>query len=359
MGLSSENVVSTLTPCLDRVKGPGDLKAMSRADLNAVASELRNEIIGIVSETGGHLGSSLGVVELTVALHAVFDTPTDKLIWDVSHQCYPHKVLTGRRDRMRTLRKRNGLSGFTRRSESPYDPFGAAHSSTSISAGLGFAMARELGAEEGDVVCVIGDGAMSAGMAYEAMNNAGALGKRLFVILNDNTMSISPSTGAFSSYLSTLVSAGHANDAQEEASSRCLFEHLGFEYHGPIDGHDLNSLLDKLTTLRRDATGPILLHCVTRKGAGYAYAEASDDKYHGVANFDVSSGQQVKTASKAPSYTKVFARALIAEAERDPKIVAITAAMATGTGIDLFQKAFPERSFDVGIAEQQDRKSVV
>ena len=352
MGLSSENVVSTLTPCLDRINDPQDLKALSRPELNALSVELRNEIIRIVSETGGHLGSSLGVIELTVALHAVFNAPVDKVIWDVSHQCYPHKVLTGRRDKMRTLRKRHGLSGFTRRRESAYDPFGAAHSSTSISAGLGFAVARELGADRGEVVCVIGDGAMSAGMAYEAMNNAGALGKRLFVILNDNTMSISPSTGAFSSYLSSLVAAGESDVLSQTMSNRCLFEHLGFEYHGPVDGHDLDTLLDKLTALKQDANGPVLLHCVTRKGAGYAYAEASEDKYHGVANFDVSSGQQVKTASKAPSYTKVFAKSLIAEAERDPRIVAITAAMATGTGIDLFQKAFPERSFDVGIAEQ-------
>lgn len=335
-----------LTPLLDQVNTPGDLKNLSDDDLARLATELRAEIIDTVSDTGGHLGSGLGVVEITVALHAVFDTPEDTLIWDVSHQCYPHKVLTGRRDRIRTLRKRDGLSGFTKRSESPYDPFGAAHSSTSISAGLGFAVARDLAGKDGNVVCVIGDGALTAGMAYEGLNNAGDLNRRLIVVLNDNNMSISPPTGAVSGHLNAIARTGAVT------RERNLFENMGFTYHGPVDGHDIAGLLATLRKLKTDADGPVLLHALTRKGAGYGPAEAAEDKYHGVSKFDISSGKQSKSPPKAPSYTKVFAKALIEEARRDERIIAITAAMAAGTGVDQFARHFPERSFDVGIAEQ-------
>ncbi|MFO7481109.1 1-deoxy-D-xylulose-5-phosphate synthase [Oceanibaculum nanhaiense] len=342
MGLISAPV--TATPLLDRVTGPQDLRIMDRDTLIRLAGELRAETINIVSQTGGHLGSSLGVIELTLAIHTVFDTPRDKLIWDVSHQCYPHKILTGRREKMLELRKKGGPSGFTRRTESPFDPFGAAHSSTSISAGLGFAMARELGGDPGDVVCVIGDGAMSAGMAFEAINNAGALGKRLFVILNDNAMSISPSTGAIATYLAEL--------GARPGEDRSFFEQMGFTYHGPVDGHDLGGLVDSLQSLRQHATGPVLLHALTRKGAGYDAAEASADKYHGVAKFDIATGQQAKAIAAAPSYTKIFAGALVKEAAKDSRIIAITAAMEAGTGVDIFRRHFPDRAFDVGIAEQ-------
>lgn len=366
------------TPLLDRVHVPSDLKGLSDRELHQLAGELRSETISAVSETGGHLGAGLGVVELTVAIHAVFDTPRDKLIWDVGHQCYPHKILTGRRDRIRTLRMEGGLSGFTKRSESPYDPFGAAHSSTSISAALGFAMASELGGEPGDAIAVIGDGAMSAGMAFEAMNNAGHLGKRLFVILNDNEMSIAPPVGALSSYLSGLYAAEPMQDLKQmakglvgllpgplqEGAKRAkdmlkgmavggtLFESLGFEYVGPIDGHDLDQLLPVLRTVKARATGPVLIHVLTKKGKGYAPAEAARDRGHATGKFDVLTGVQVKAASNAPSYTKVFAQSLVAEAERDEKIVAVTAAMPDGTGLDLFASRFPKRCFDVGIAEQ-------
>ena len=343
MGLSCANDVAT--PLLDQVKSPDDLKRMGQAELCDLARELRGETLRIVSETGGHLGSSLGVIELTVALHSVFDAPRDTIIWDVSHQCYPHKILTGRRDRMRSLRKRNGLSGFTRRMESAFDPFGAAHSSTSISAGLGFATARDLKGEHGHVVCIIGDGAMSAGMAFEAMNNAGRSGRRLIVILNDNDMSISASTGALTGHLAAI-----RERAQTLAGN--LFQNFGFDYRGPVDGHDLDVLIPLLTDLQETETGPVLLHVVTRKGAGYDPAEQAADKYHGVNPFDVTTGVQVKVPTKAPSYTKVFADALINEAKADGRIVAITAAMASGTGIDRFEAAFPDRTFDVGIAEQ-------
>ncbi|MBU7581051.1 MAG: 1-deoxy-D-xylulose-5-phosphate synthase [Porphyrobacter sp.] len=318
---------------------------MDHAALCRLAQELRGETLRVVSETGGHLGSSLGVIELTVAIHASFSAPRDTIIWDVSHQCYPHKILTGRRDRMRSLRKKDGLSGFTRRGESPFDPFGAAHSSTSISAGLGFATARDLKGQDGHVVCIIGDGAMSAGMAFEAMNNAGASGRPLIVILNDNDMSIPASTGALNRHLS---------DVRRKAGSNVgnVFENFGFDYRGPVDGHDLDVLIPLLAELRDEKDGPILLHVVTRKGAGYAPAEAAEDKYHGVNPFDVTTGQQSKAEVKAPSYTRVFADALIAEAETDNRIVAITAAMAAGTGVDRFGAAFPDRTFDVGIAEQ-------
>ncbi|WP_305983743.1 1-deoxy-D-xylulose-5-phosphate synthase [Roseibium sp. MMSF_3544] len=345
MSFISRRVAST--PLLDQVQDPQRLRRMSTDELAALADELRTEIISVVSETGGHLGSSLGVVELTVAIHAVFNTPKDTLIWDVSHQCYPHKVLTGRRDRMRTLRKKDGLSGFTRRSESPYDPFGAAHSSTSVSAGLGFAVARDLTGGTDDVICVVGDGALTAGMAYEGLNNAGDLNRRMFVILNDNNMSISPPTGALSGHLNDLASRTDALSKE-----RSLFEHMGFEYHGPVDGHDVKALVSVLRKLKNESAGPILLHAVTRKGAGYSFAETSHDKYHGVSRFDISSGKQSKAKAKAPSYTKVFANALVAEAKKDDRIVAITAAMAAGTGVDVFGKEFPERTFDVGIAEQ-------
>lgn len=366
------------TPLLDRIASPADLKGLSVAELRQVADELRAETISAVSVTGGHLGAGLGVVELTVAIHAVFNTPRDKLIWDVGHQCYPHKILTGRRDRIRTLRAGGGLSGFTKRAESDYDPFGAAHSSTSISAGLGFAAARDLGAPVGDVVAVIGDGSMSAGMAYEAMNNAGHLKKRLFVILNDNEMSIAPPVGAMSSYLSRLYveepfqdlyaaakgavnllpgplreGAKRARDLVKSAAvGGRLFEDLGFTYVGPIDGHNMEQLVSILRAAKARADGPVLIHALTRKGKGYGPAEASDDKYHGVSKFDVVTGAQAKAPSNAPSYTTVFARSLIAEAERDDRIVAVTAAMPDGTGLNLFAERFPRRCFDVGIAEQ-------
>jgi 1-deoxy-D-xylulose-5-phosphate synthase len=366
-------------PLLDRVRTPADLRNFSSAQLAQLADELRQETIEAVSITGGHLGASLGVVELTVALHAVFDTPEDRLIWDVGHQAYPHKILTGRRDRIRTLRQGGGLSGFTRRSESIYDPFGAAHSSTSISAGLGMAVARDLEGRRNHVICVIGDGAMSAGMAYEAMNNAGAMKSKLIVILNDNDMSIAPPVGAMSAYLSRLLSSRPyvnlrqmaaqvakrlpapmeraARLAEEYArgllTGGTLFEELGFYYVGPIDGHNLDHLLPVLRHLRdSEREAPWLLHVVTKKGKGYAPAEASADKYHGVTKFNVITGEQAKAPPGPPTYTKVFAESLIAEAERDPKIVAITAAMPSGTGLDLFKKRFPERCFDVGIAEQ-------
>ena len=366
------------TPTLDRVTVPADLKALSDRELRMLADELRAETISAVSVTGGHLGAGLGVVELTVALHAVFDAPRDKIIWDVGHQCYPHKILTGRRDRIRTLRMKDGLSGFTKRSESPYDPFGAAHSSTSISAALGFAAARDLGGEAGDAVAVIGDGAMSAGMAYEAMNNAGHLRKRLFVILNDNEMSIAPPVGAMSAYLSRLYAGAPFQEFKaaakgavsllpepfQEGARRAkemlkgmtvggtLFEELGFTYVGPIDGHDLDQLLPVLRTAHDRATGPMLIHVLTKKGKGYGPAERASDKGHATGKFDVVTGEQKKAPSNAPSYTKVFAQSLIREAEADDKIVAITAAMPDGTGLNLFAERFPRRTFDVGIAEQ-------
>ncbi|MES2144646.1 MAG: 1-deoxy-D-xylulose-5-phosphate synthase, partial [Pseudomonadota bacterium] len=366
------------TPILDRVTLPSDLKSLSDRDLRQLADELRAETISAVSVTGGHLGAGLGVVELTVALHAVFDAPRDKIIWDVGHQCYPHKILTGRRDRIRTLRTEGGLSGFTKRSESPYDPFGAAHSSTSISAALGFTMAADLGGDPGDAVAVIGDGAMSAGMAFEALNNAGHLKKRLFVILNDNEMSIAPPVGALSSYLSRLYAEAPFQELKTAARSvvsllpeplqegarrakemlkgmtvgGTLFEELGFSYVGPIDGHDLDQLLPVLRTAHDRATGPMLIHVITKKGKGYPPAEAARDKGHATAKFDLATGVQAKASSNAPSYTKVFAQSLIAEAERDDRIVAVTAAMPDGTGLDHFAARFPRRSFDVGIAEQ-------
>ncbi|KMW59715.1 1-deoxy-D-xylulose 5-phosphate synthase [Candidatus Rhodobacter oscarellae] len=370
------------TPTLDRVQSPADLKRLSDAELCRVADELRAETVSAVSETGGHLGAGLGVVELTVALHAVFDTPRDRLIWDVSHQCYPHKILTGRRDRIRTLRQKDGLSGFTKRSESAYDPFGAAHSSTSISAALGFAVARDLGGAAepalGDAIAVIGDGAMSAGMAYEAMNNAGHLKRRLFVILNDNEMSIAPPVGAMSSYLSSLYAGAPFQELKaaakgavsllpepfQEGARRAkemlkgmavggtFFESLGFSYLGPIDGHDLEQLLPVLRTVKDRATGPMLIHVVTQKGKGYAPAETARDKGHGVSKFDVVTGAQRKAPSNAPSYTKVFAQALLEEAAEDDKICAVTAAMPDGTGLNLFAERYPSRCFDVGIAEQ-------
>ena len=368
------------TPLLDRVRVPSDLRNFSIEQLRQVADELRAETVDVVSTTGGHLGASLGVVELTVALHAVFDTPHDRLLWDVGHQAYPHKILTGRRDRIRTLRQPGGLSGFTRRSESEYDPFGAAHSSTSISAGLGMAVAHDLLGQDGrHVVSVIGDGAMSAGMAYEAMNNAGARKGRLLVILNDNDMSIAPPVGAMSAYLSRLISsrsflnlrdlaarmAKHFPKGLERTARRAeeyargiltggtLFEELGFYYVGPIDGHNLDHLLPVLRNLREaEEAGPILLHVITKKGHGYAPAEASPDKYHGVSKFNVITGELAKAPPGPPQYTRVFADALIAEAEADSRIVAITAAMPSGTGLDRFAKRFPDRTFDVGIAEQ-------
>jgi len=366
------------TPLLDRVTFPSDLKSLSDRELRQVADELRAETISAVSVTGGHLGAGLGVVELTVALHAIFDTPRDKIIWDVGHQCYPHKILTGRRDRIRTLRTEGGLSGFTKRSESPYDPFGAAHSSTSISAALGFVVAADLGGDPGDAVAVIGDGSMSAGMAYEAMNNAGHLKKRLFVILNDNEMSIAPPVGAMSSYLSRLYAGAPFQDLKavakgavsflpepfQEGARRAkemlkgmtiggtLFEELGFSYIGPIDGHDLDQLLPVLRTVHDRAKGPMLIHVITKKGKGYAPAERARDKGHATAKFDVVTGEQKKTPSNAPSYTKVFAQTLMDEAARDDKIVAVTAAMPDGTGLNLFAERFPRRCFDVGIAEQ-------
>lgn len=368
------------TPLLDKVHSPHDLKGLSDFELERLADELRAEMIWTVSQTGGHFGAGLGVVEMTVALHAVFDTPRDKLIWDVSHQCYPHKILTGRRDQMLTIRQKDGLSGFTKRSESVYDPFGAAHSSTSISAALGFAVARDLGGDSetghGDAIAVIGDGAMSGGMAFEAMNNAGHLGKRLIVILNDNEMSIAPPTGAMSSYLSRLYAGAPFQEFKaaakgavsllpgpfQEGARRAkellksvtvggtLFEELGFSYVGPIDGHDMESLLSVLRTVKARADGPILIHAITKKGKGYS--ENRPDRGHATAKFDIATGEQVKAPSNAPSYTKVFAQSLIAEAEDDPKIVAVTAAMPDGTGLDLFAERFPNRCFDVGIAEQ-------
>jgi 1-deoxy-D-xylulose-5-phosphate synthase len=366
------------TPLLDRVHLPADLKALNDRELRQLADELRAETISAVSVTGGHLGAGLGVVELTVALHSVFDAPRDRIIWDVGHQCYPHKILTGRRDRIRTLRMEGGLSGFTKRSESPYDPFGAAHSSTSISAALGFAVARDLGAGGGDAIAVIGDGSMSAGMAYEAMNNAGHLKKRLIVILNDNEMSIAPPVGAMSAYLTRLYTGAPFHDLKaaakgavsflpepfQEGARRAkemlkglavggtLFEELGFSYLGPIDGHDLDQMLPVLRTVKARATGPVLIHVLTRKGKGYAPAEAARDRGHATGKFDVLTGVQAKAASNAPSYTKVFAQSLIREAEADEKIVAVTAAMPDGTGLNLFAERFPRRCFDVGIAEQ-------
>ncbi|MCL4104867.1 UNVERIFIED_CONTAM: hypothetical protein GTU68_018574 [Idotea baltica] len=331
------------------------MKALSDAELRRLADEVRAETVSAVSVTGGHLGAGLGVVELTVALHAVFDTPKDRIIWDVGHQCYPHKILTGRRDRIRTLRQKDGLSGFTKRSESAYDPFGAAHSSTSISAALGFAVARDLGGAPehgiGDCIAVIGDGSMSAGMAYEAMNNAGHLKKRLIVILNDNEMSIAPPVGAMSSYLSRLY-AGQPFQELKAAAKGTLFEELGFSYLGPIDGHDMDQLLPVLRTVKERATGPILIHAITKKGKGYAPAETAQDKGHGVSKFDLVTGEQKKAPSNAPSYTKVFAESLMKEAARDDKICAVTAAMPDGTGLKQFAERYGSRCFDVGIAEQ-------
>ncbi|MEM7508866.1 MAG: 1-deoxy-D-xylulose-5-phosphate synthase [Pseudomonadota bacterium] len=370
------------TPLLDRVSSPADLKGFTDRELADLAHELRAETVSAVSVTGGHLGAGLGVVEMTIALHAVFDTPRDKLIWDVSHQCYPHKILTGRRDRIRTLRTGGGLSGFTKRAESEYDPFGAAHSSTSISAALGFAMGRELGCDTGDAIAVIGDGAMTAGMAYEGLNNAGGLGKRLIVILNDNEMSIAPPVGALSNYLTRLYTQsplqdlksaakgvldqvpGPLGDVMREGAHRAetlmkgatvggtMFEELGFDYVGPIDGHDMNQLLSVLRTVKERATGPILIHALTVKGKGYAPAEEAADKGHARAKFDVITGEQKKAPSNAPSYTKVFANSLIDIANDDPRVCAITAAMPDGTGLDVFGKVHPDRTFDVGIAEQ-------
>ena len=366
------------TPLLDTIQTPEDLRKLSSKQLRQVADELRTATIDTVSRTGGHLGAGLGVVELTTVLHYVFDTPRDRLIWDVGHQCYPHKILTGRRDQMHTLRSGGGLSGFTKRAESEYDPFGAAHSSTSISAGLGMAVARDLSGGRNNVIAVIGDGAMSAGMAYEAMNNAGSMDKRLIVILNDNDMSIAPPVGAMSAYLARLLSSRQylglreiakqiaskfpksierrAKQVEEYARGMAtggtLFEELGFYYIGPIDGHNVDHLLPVLKNVRDEIDGPVLVHVVTQKGKGYPPAEAAADKYHGVNKFDVVTGAQVKAKANAPSYTRVFADALIKEAEKDDKIVAISAAMPSGTGLDLFAERFPERCFDVGIAEQ-------
>jgi 1-deoxy-D-xylulose-5-phosphate synthase len=369
---------SSKTPLLDKIHTPADLRRLEAGELRQFADELRTETIDAVAVTGGHLGAGLGVVELTVALHYVFDTPRDRLVWDVGHQAYPHKILTGRRDRIRTLRQGNGLSGFTKRAESEYDPFGAAHSSTSISAALGMAVARDFSGDNNHVVAVIGDGAMSAGMAYEAMNNAGAMNSRLIVILNDNDMSIAPPVGAMSAYLSRLLSGRtymKLRDIGKQLAHRLpkfmekkalrveeyargfltggtLFEELGFYYVGPIDGHNLDHLLPVLKNVRGAKEGPILVHVVTQKGKGYPPAENSADKYHGVVKFDVVTGVQAKAKSNAPSYQKVFGESLIKEARKDDRIVGITAAMPSGTGIDLFGKAFPERTFDVGIAEQ-------
>src|SRR5512147_2874868 len=366
------------TPLLDSVDIPADIRRLRADQLRQLADELRQETISAVSVTGGHLGAGLGVVELTVALHRVFDTPNDRVIWDVGHQAYPHKIVTGRRSRIRTLRQEGGLSGFTRRSESEYDPFGAAHSSTSISAGLGMAVARDLAGGSNNVIAVIGDGAMSAGMAYEAMNNAGAMNSRLIVILNDNDMSIAPPVGAMSAYLARLISGrtyrslreigkqltkrlpkyvqNQAAKAEEFARSfwtgGTLFEELGFYYVGPIDGHNLDHLLPVLKNVRDMETGPILVHVVTQKGKGYGPAEASADKYHAVVKFDVATGAQAKAKPNAPAYQNVFGESLTKEAAKDETIVAITAAMPSGTGIDIFAKAFPKRTFDVGIAEQ-------
>ncbi len=371
-------MTASKTPLLDRIRIPADLRKLEPSELTQVAAELRQETIDAVSVTGGHLGAGLGVIELTVALHYVFQTPEDRIIWDVGHQAYPHKILTGRRDRIRTLRQGGGLSGFTKRSESEYDPFGAAHSSTSISAGLGMAVARDLQGKDNNVIAVIGDGAMSAGMAYEAMNNAGAMDSRLIVILNDNDMSIAPPVGAMSAYLSRLLSGrtyltlrdlgkqvtGHLPKALDRTITRAvehargfitggtLFEELGFYYVGPIDGHNLDHLLPVLRNVRDSHMGPILIHVVTQKGKGYAPAEASADKYHGVTTFDVVTGTQAKPKANAPAYTRVFGESLVKAAETDDRIVAVTAAMPSGTGVDIFGRAFPERTFDVGIAEQ-------
>ena len=365
------------TPHLDRIASPADLRGLSVEELTRVAQDLRTEVIDAVSQTGGHLGSSLGVVELSVAIHAVFDTPRDKLIWDVGHQCYPHKVLTGRRDRIRTLRQEGGLSGFTKRSESAHDPFGAAHSSTSISAALGFAVGRDMGMETGDAIAVIGDGSISAGMAYEALNNAGHEGRRLFVILNDNEMSIAPPVGAMSRYLSRLYASplgdmhrmaegfeaalpgplrDHARRARQlvtgAAPRGTLFEDLGFSYVGPIDGHDMAQLVPVLKAARTRATGPVLIHVCTVKGKGFAPAETAADRGHGVSKFDPVTGAQAKARANAPSYTSVFGKTLTEEAARDPRIVAVTAAMPSGTGLNIMAERFPKRVFDVGIAEQ-------
>jgi 1-deoxy-D-xylulose-5-phosphate synthase len=371
--------VPSKTPLLDTVKTPSDLRQLEEGQLRQLADELRRETIDAVAVTGGHLGAGLGVIELTVALHYVFNTPSDRLVWDVGHQAYPHKILTGRRDRIRTLRQGGGLSGFTKRAESEYDPFGAAHSSTSISAGLGMAVARDLAEKKNNVIAVIGDGAMSAGMAYEAMNNAGSMNSRLIVILNDNDMSIAPPVGALSAYLARRVSGRtyrglrrlvrqvakrlpsrmlekRAVAIEEYArglvTGGTLFDELGFFYIGPIDGHNIDHLLPVLRNVRDAENGPFLIHVVTQKGKGYAPAEKSADKYHGVVKFDVATGAQVKAKPAAPAYQKVYGESLIKEARKDNKIVAITAAMPSGTGVDLFQKEFPERTFDVGIAEQ-------
>jgi 1-deoxy-D-xylulose-5-phosphate synthase len=375
----NDDFLTKSTPSiLDSIKSPTDLRRINARNLQQVADELRAETINAVAVTGGHLGASLGVIELTVALHYIFDTPNDKLIWDVGHQAYPHKILTGRRDRIRTLRTGGGLSGFTKRSESEYDCFGAAHSSTSISAGLGMAVARDLAGQTHNVICVIGDGAISAGMAYEAMNNAGAMSRRLIVILNDNEMSIAPPVGAMSNYLTRLLSSPtymSLRDIGKQVANRLpkffkekahlaeelargfvtggtLFEELGFYYIGIVDGHDLNQLIPVLENVRTADSGPFLVHVRTQKGKGYAPAEASQDRYHGVVKFDVATGKQQKGVSNAPSYTKVFGESLVKEAKKDDKIVAITAAMPGGTGVDIFAKAFPDRAFDVGIAEQ-------
>ena len=371
-------MTNPVTPILDRVQSPADMKTLNDRDLRKLADEVRAETISAVSVTGGHLGAGLGVVELTVALHAVFDTPKDKIIWDVSHQCYPHKILTGRRDRIRTLRMKDGLSGFTKRSESPYDPFGAAHSSTSISAALGFAVARDLGGDGGDAIAVIGDGSMSAGMAYEAMNNAGHLGKRLIVILNDNEMSIAPPVGAMSSYLSRLYAGEPFQELKAAAKGAVsllpepfregarrakdmvkhmtvggtLFEELGFSYLGPIDGHDMEQLLQVLRTVKDRATGPIMIHAITKKGKGFAPAEAARDRGHATGKFNVVTGEQKPAPSNAPSYTSVFADTLLKYAALDPKICAVTAAMPDGTGLNKFMERYASRCFDVGIAEQ-------
>src|SRR5882724_409956 len=373
------NIPNTKTPLLDQVDLPEDLRRLEKHQLRQFADELRSDLIDIVSVTGGHFGAGLGVVELTTALHYVFDTPKDRIVWDVGHQAYPHKIITGRRSRMRTLRQGSGLSGFTKRSESEYDPFGAAHSSTSISAGLGMAVARDLQGGDNNVIAVIGDGSMSAGMAYEAMNNAGAHKNRLIVILNDNDMSIAPPVGAMSAYLARLVSSrpytglrnffkrlakrllprtlfNTARRAEEYARGIAmggtLFEEMGFFYVGPIDGHNLDHLIPILENVRDTMRGPVLVHVVTKKGHGYAPAEAAADKYHAVSKFTVLTGEQSKSSPKAPTYQKVFGESLIAEARKDSRIVAITAAMPSGTGVDLFEKVFPERTFDVGIAEQ-------
>jgi 1-deoxy-D-xylulose-5-phosphate synthase len=370
--------IPSKTPLLDQIKYPSDLRKLDESRLKQVADELRTETIDAVAVTGGHLGAGLGVVELTVALHYVFNTPEDRIVWDVGHQAYPHKILTGRRDRIRTLRMGSGLSGFTKRAESEYDPFGAAHSSTSISSALGMAVARDLSGGKNNVIAVIGDGAMTAGMAYEAMNNAGAMNSRLIVILNDNDMSIAPPVGAMAGYLARLFS-GHTYRSLREVGKQLatklpkaleigalraeefsrgmitggtMFEELGFYYVGPIDGHNMDQLLPVLKNVRDSKTGPIIVHCRTQKGKGYEPAEKSADKYHGVVKFDVATGVQQKGKSNAPAYQKVFGESLIKEARKDNKIVGITAAMPSGTGIDQFEKVFPERTFDVGIAEQ-------